>query len=458
MSRPQTAASATPPASPRSTARLAASAAYILRDNDIGAMTAAAPGLYPHLWSWDAAIVSIGLAALSVPRAIAELRSLLRAQWRTGMLPHIVFADNTSYFPGPDVWASDTAAAAPRGVRTSGICQPPVHALAVRRILDTGRRRGGADRQAAERFVAETFDAWLAWHRWLDVRDPDRRGLIEIYHGWESGMDNSPRWDAAYAGVHPDPDRIDPAALGRRRSDLAHVSDGGQRPSDEEYLRYLWLVHQMRRAGYDDAAVRERVDFRVGDAFLTAVAAVAGDVLAGIGAELGRDEQAAELREQAARFRAGVLRTVSPHTGLARDFNVRTGGWLETETIGGFAPLVCGGDAAVVAGQARLLAGERWCAHPGLRYRVPPSTSPASEAFRPRQYWRGPQWPVMNWLLSQSLIRHGQADLAADLREQALRQLDDLTFGEYYEPFTGESLGSAHQSWTAAVALDWLAG
>jgi glucosylglycerate hydrolase len=33
----------------------------------------------------------------------------------------------------------------------------------------------------------------------------------------------------------------------------------------------------------------------------------------------------------------------------------------------------------------------------------------------------------------------------------------DGCFGEYYEPFTGEALGSDDQSWTAAVALDWLA-
>ena len=44
-----------------------------------------------------------------------------------------------------------------------------------------------------------------------------------------------------------------------------------------------------------------------------------------------------------------------------------------------------------------------------------------------------------------------------DLRQASLSQLGDLQFGEYYEPFTGEPLGSARQSWTAAVALDWLA-
>ena len=29
-------------------------------------------------------------------------------------------------------------------------------------------------------------------------------------------------------------------------------------------------------------------------------------------------------------------------------------------------------------------------------------------------------------------------------------------FAEYFDPFTGDPLGSPRQSWTAAVTLDWL--
>ena len=429
---------------------LAASAAYILRGNDIGTLTTAAPRLYPHLWSWDAAFVAIGLATVSVPRAIAELRTLLGAQWTTGMLPHIVFGPDEGYFPGPDVWGATT----PSGARTSGICQPPVHAIAVRRVLDAGRRNGGADRDLAERFAAGTFDRWLAWHRWLaTTRDPRGRGLLEIYHGWESGMDNSPRWDLAYAAVQPREDLL----RGRARRDLEHVADARQRPTDEEYRRYLWLVHQMKEAGYDDDAVRETVDFRMTDVFMSAIAALASDVLAEIGDELGRRAEASELRALAERFRGGVLSTVSPDTGLARDEDVRTGLLLDAPTIGGFAPLLCGGgDPAVRARQLTLFTGPEWCGHPGLRYALPPSTAPGHAGFSPRTYWRGPQWPFMNWLLYWTLHRAGEVDLALSLRAEGLRQLGDLAFGEYYEPMTGEALGSAHQSWTAAVALDWL--
>ena len=45
----------------------------------------------------------------------------------------------------------------------------------------------------------------------------------------------------------------------------------------------------------------------------------ASDVLAEIGDEFGRSAEAAEQRELAVRFAAGVASTIVPDTGLARD-------------------------------------------------------------------------------------------------------------------------------------------
>jgi hypothetical protein len=51
----------------------------------------------------------------------------------------------------------------------------------------------------------------------------------------------------------------------------------------------------------------------------------------------------------------------------------------------------------------------------------------------------------------------GEPERAARLRRASLDQLAHGDFAEYFEPFSGEPLGSSEQSWTAAVALDWLA-
>ena len=46
--------------------------------------------------------------------------------------------------------------------------------------------------------------------------------------------------------------------------------------------------------------------------------------------------------------------------------------------------------------------------------------------------------------------------LARRLSAVAIAELEDGTYAEYYHALTGEPLGSHNQSWTAAVALDWL--
>ncbi|MDH8276247.1 hypothetical protein QIG69_28240, partial [Klebsiella pneumoniae] len=64
-------------------------------------------------------------------------------------------------------------------------------------------------------------------------------GLMTLFHGWESGTDNSPRWDMPYAGVV-----VGPGLPAYVRRDKAHVSSAAQRPTDTEYDRYLWLVEE----------------------------------------------------------------------------------------------------------------------------------------------------------------------------------------------------------------------
>ncbi|EUA66424.1 hypothetical protein I540_5737 [Mycobacteroides abscessus subsp. bolletii 1513] len=248
-------------------------------------MTSAAPKLYPHMWSWDAAFVAVGLAPLSVERAVTELDTLLSAQWANGMIPHIVFANGVDgYFPGPARWqTSELAANAPSGYQTSGITQPPVHAIAVQRILDHARRRGRSARGIAEAFLDRRWTDLMRWHRWLaETRDQNQHGRITLYHGWESGMDNSPRWDGAYANVVPG--ELPPYT----RADTAIVTDPSQRPKDAEYDVYLWLLEEMKSVRYDDARLPDAMSFAMEDVFVSAIFSVACEVLATIGEEHAR--------------------------------------------------------------------------------------------------------------------------------------------------------------------------
>src|SRR3712207_6236873 len=113
-------------------------AAAVLRRNDLCTKTKASPRLYPHQWSWDSAFIAIGLSHLDVDRAGVELRSLLDAQWPNGKVPHIVFdpaAPPDSYFPGREHWLCATEPpGSTAAFQTSGLIQPPMHAIAVAHI------------------------------------------------------------------------------------------------------------------------------------------------------------------------------------------------------------------------------------------------------------------------------------------------------------------------------------
>ncbi len=433
--------------------QLAASAAWTLSGNDIGTMITAAPRLYPHMWSWDTAFISIGLAHLNVARAARELETLLNAQWRNGMIPHIVFSEGTGYFPGPERWgAAELNADAPNSPRTSGICQPPVHAIALRRIVDIARAQG--EREVAFKLLKTAWPKLYRWHEWLvRHRDPLGTGMIAIVHGWESGMDNSPRWDIPYAEVVPGPD-LPPYV----RLDRGLVAADAERPSDAEYDRYLWLIEEMRKVRYDADAVVRTSSFLVGDVFVTALFALASEVLATLGEECEQPPwRIRQLRGWARRSRVAVAAAYDPLTGLARDRDLRGDRWLSSSTIAGFAPLLCGGLSDDVEKEMLgTLTGPDWAGHPALFAQIPPSVSPNDVGFRPREYWRGPVWPVIAWLFGWAFEQRGWQSESDHLRSECLRLAADGSFAEYYHPLTGEPLGSRQQSWTATVVLDWL--
>jgi hypothetical protein len=421
-------------------------AARVLIDNWTGTSTVPSRTLYPHQWSWDSAFIAIGLRHLSVRRAQQELESLLAGQWSDGRIPHILFnpaLPHDAYFPSPDFWRSSRAGravGAPTAPQTSGIVQPPVHALAAWLVHqadpEESRRRG---------FLARVHPRLAAWHDYLLTRrDLGGAGLAAVVHPWEPGMDNSPCWDRPLQRVEP----IPPDSFHRADLDHGHPSD---RPTDLDYGRYVRLATDYREAGYDDG--RAHHGFALEDPCFNALLIVSESALAAMAQELGADPaphtaRAKELTE------ALVTRLWDDDAGLFRVRDLGSDTLVDERSVTGLIPLVVPHLPPDIVRRLRETLGGPHFAAPGTR--LVPSYDLTGHAFAPTRYWRGPAWFNTAWLIHRGLRVHGHRQDAESLRQGFLTEAGRSEFAEYVDPLTGAARGTRHFSWTAALTLDLL--
>lgn len=398
----------------------------MLRGNDTGTYIRPGPRQYPGQWNWDAAFNAIGLMHVDPARARHEIRSLLSGQWADGMVPHIVFHDrDVAYYPGPAVWGSTPQMPE---VPTSGITQPPLLATAVALLHSL---------HPDPVFLDEVLEPIDRWHRWFH-RERVNSGVAHIVHPWESGMDNSPRFDGALAAVGPSPIPVE-------RRDRVHVSSD-QRPTDADYAAYLSILAGLRADGYRGAVARRPFD--VGDVFLTAILCKAEADLARLCAAAGKPTDAGRRSEV---LRKGLATAWDDACGIFID----VGGDV-VPTTGGLVP-GWGRPPCAWADRLRAALDDPAAFGPGGRADAyPPSVARSSDRFDPRRYWRGPVWINTNWLMVRALQAVGDGGVAARLREAMLRLVAEEGFWEYYDSTNGEGLGSGTFSWTAAVTIDLL--
>lgn len=450
---PHQPAAPTAPAVPAAgQARLARRAARVLACSWTGGATVPARSLYPHQWSWDSGFIAIGLRHRSAVRAQRELETLFAAQWEDGRVPHIVFnpvVPRGAYFPSPDFWRSSTAgrvAGAPRDRETSGIVQPPVHALAAWLVH---RARPELSRRRA--FLDRLYPRLSAWHTYLaGRRNLGGHGLAACVHPWEPGMDNSPCWDAPLS-------RVVPAARGSfRRADLDHGAPA-DRPTDLDYGRYVRLAADYRDSGYDDSEDTGRFAFAVEDPGFNALLILSEHALADIARELGRprDAEGHELRARELTD-ALVRRLWDPEAGQFRCRDLVGGRLVDERSAAGLLPLAVPGlPEAHVEALVRTAEGPHFRLGDGIG--MVPSYDLRGRAFDRHRYWRGPAWFNVNWLLERGLRHHGRAERADALRTAMLGHAEETEFAEYLDPLTGQAHGALDFGWTAALTLDLLA-
>jgi hypothetical protein len=380
------------------------------------AFTCPSPFRYQHQWYWDSCFHAIVWSRIDPRRARAELRTLARAGGMDGFVPHTVFWHAPRRWRRAPFYATWRVA----GDIATAHTQTPFLAYAWEIVA-------AASRDDEPGFAREGLDALAAHADWFDrERDPDGDGLISIVLPDESGLDDSPKYDAVY---------------GR----MAHYRPG-----------YFRLVERCRRRRWNGHAIMAASDEHVEDVLVNVAHALSLRALARLRGEDGGGPYA----RRAARTEQALLeRCWDERCGLFLDLAGRRERRVEVSTWSSLAPLALG---AAIPEKIRRRMVEEHLLDP-VRYRAPvgiPSVSMQEPGYYPGfrlwRTWRGPSWINTAWLLVPALDELGYAEeadrIAGSLAEAALRH----GFREYYHPHTGAGLGERDFGWSTLL-VDLLA-
>jgi hypothetical protein len=357
--------------------------------------TAPNTDVYPWLWLWDSCFHSLVWAAVGDPdRAVAELTAALSTIDEAGFVAHM------GYQLDPDepveLWGRSGS---------SSITQPPMFGHTIASL----HRSGVA---VAPELLA---DATRALDHLLHDR-PRTAGLIEIVHPWETGCDDSPRWDDLCPG-----EGFDLALWRRHKVEILASIDRG--PSGAP-------LHNPR--------------FAVGSVGFNALVAFNALELQTVTGDDRFAGPVAELIEAIdARFDADLRTWV--------DAGPTENGSGRARTADGLLALLVTRDPHARSVATHELLDED--AHASAF--GPRGVHVGEPTYAASTYWRGPVWPQLAYLLWVALDRAGEVDAAEVLRSTTVAGAIESGLAEYWNGDTGEGLGAIPQSWTGlAVVMD----
>ena len=412
-------------------------------------------GYYEGNWLWDTGFNELG-ASLQNPEKSAEifLNFLGHSQWKNGLVPHILFykAKPERYFPGPKYWKTENSPDAP-DYFTSGITQPPVLGFCALRIYESLKEKTP---EKAESFVKEVYPRILNFHRYLfRERDPEKSGLVSIYHPWEAGLDNSPRWEDALSKISVSKEQL--AETRKLRRDIKGLVAKEMRPTDEDYARYLYLFRFAAERNYNDKKVYPEIPFNVKDVLFNSILYASNEALYLMAEELNDEKGKSETKEFLQKQRKGFEELYDKDSGLYYDLNTKTGALIKRKTVACFTPMFAGVTTMEQAQKmAEILKGRDFQGE--YSEFLIPSTARSDPSFHSKAYWRGPIWLPTNWLVIRGLERMGLSQDAEDIKKYSLELVKESGFAEYYNPDTNEPLGRGDFSWTASLAIDFAKG
>jgi putative isomerase len=349
---------------------------------------------YQGYWAWDSWKHAAALATINPALAKDQIRAMFDCTTPAGAAFQGMICD-VLYVSGAENWRNT---------------KPPLLAWAVSTVAN---RTSQPDLD----FINEMYSKAVNFHQWWYLyRDVDNNGLCEYGSTdgttqaakWESGMDNAVRFDNS-------------------------------------------SIVENTRATNSFSLNQESVD-------LNSYLYVDKLYLADMATLIGRDSEAAEFLQQAAKLKTQIQSTFfNTVTGFFYDRQLYNGSFIGVQGPEGWLPLWAG---VATFEQADAVRGHMLNSSTFDLYVPCPTVEADAEEYDPiTGYWRGPMWMDQAYFGVKGLYNAGFHTDAEDLATKLLTNTrgsqpnDQTPLHEYYDPDTGDALGAPFFGWTSAHVL-----
>ena len=320
-------------------------------------------------------------------------------------------------------------------------------------IVKIGEKLSWPDRRS---WYAKTYPALLKYHQWLyDERDPHKEGLVLQIHPWEVGMDNTPPW---MAELHDHQlnwwiralkqSRLD-SVVSLMRRDTKDISPK-ERFDTIEALAMFDIQRRLRRKAYDIDRILDHSMFAIEDVAFNAILIRNNQHLCEIAKAL-KEELPEDLLTSINKSKHAFTQLWDPFSSqyYSRDFITHR--LLKVPSVATMLGLYAG---TIPKDHAKSLVhhlGDKHSFNPNFPV---PSTPLNSSWYKPNNYWQGPTWVNINWLIIDGLKRYDYLEEAENLRQITLSMVSSYGCWEYFNPENGQGIGTPNFSWTAALTAD----
>jgi glycogen debranching enzyme len=414
----------------------------LLKSNRINNYTIPSHNLYPHQWSWDSPWIMYGYTALEeFENAENEIFSLFNYQWNNGLVPSIVFhnMDNNTYFPGPDIWElKDTANHLTTKFNCTGIVQPPIHADACLKLYKKSKNII---------FLKKIYPKLLKWHKYLyRERDIHDEGLVYIRHPWESGMDNSPNWDDSLNRIE-----INEFKYSKLRTDNKKVNSD-ERPTDITYERYLYLIQLFKECRFDEKLIFQNSEYIIQDVLFNTLLLKSNYALLEIAGILHYDNDINLLKYWINKTKISFENKFF-NNDFYYNYDLKTDILIKNKTISGLCSIIICEKTDILVNilKSNFLDLEN------NNYSIS-SLDRYHKMFDSINYWRGPMWTNLSWLIISGLYKINENELADKIRSTCIDKIKKIGYYEYFDANDTENnltagCGDNSFSWTAAMFI-----